>query len=148
MAALLIVTLFFQFKARRYVPGTYWLAVVLISVVGTLITDNLTDNFGVSLETTSVVFSVALAAAFAAWYRCEKTRSIHTIYTTRRDGFYWLVILFTFALGTAAGDLVAERLSLGYWISAFIFAALIAVVAIARFGSSSMRSWLSGSPTS
>jgi uncharacterized membrane-anchored protein len=134
MAALLIVTLFFQFKARRYVPGTYWLAVVLISVVGTLITDNLTDNFGVSLETTTVVFSVALAATFAAWYRCEKTLSIHTIYTTRREGFYWLAILFTFALGTAAGDLVAERLNLGYWISAFMFAALIAVVAIARFG--------------
>ena len=134
MAALLIVTLFFQFKARRYVPGTYWLAVVLISVVGTLITDNLTDNFGVSLETTTVVFGVALAATFAAWYRCEKTLSIHTIYTTRREGFYWLAILFTFALGTAAGDLVAERLNLGYWISAFMFAALIAVVAIARFG--------------
>ena len=67
-------------------------------MVGTLITDNLTDNFGVSLETTTVVFSVALAATFAAWYRCEKTLSIHTIYTTRREGFYWLVILFTFAL--------------------------------------------------
>ena len=117
-------------------------------MVGTLITDNLTDNFGVSLETTTVVFSVALAAAFAAWYRCEKTLSIHTIYTTRREGFYWLAILFTFALGTAAGDLVAERLSLGYWISAFIFAAVIAAAAIAASVSSSMRSWLSGSRTS
>ncbi|MDQ2788551.1 MAG: hypothetical protein M3Y73_02130 [Actinomycetota bacterium] len=134
MAALLIVALFFQFRGRRYVPGIYWLAVVLISVVGTLITDNLTDNFGVSLETTTVVFSVALAAAFAAWYRSERTLSIHTIYTTRREGFYWLAILFTFALGTAAGDLVAERLNLGYWISAIMFAALIAIVTIAHFG--------------
>jgi uncharacterized membrane-anchored protein len=134
MTALLILVLFFQFAARKYVPGIYWLAVVLLSVVGTLITDNLTDNFGVSLETTTVVFSVALAATFAAWYGCEKTLSIHTISTTRREGFYWLTILFTFALGTAAGDLVAEQLSLGYLISAIMFAALIAIVAIAHFG--------------
>jgi uncharacterized membrane-anchored protein len=134
MTALLILVLFFQFAARQYVPGIYWLAVVLLSVVGTLITDNLTDNFGVSLETTTVVFSVALAATFAAWYGSEKTLSIHTISTTRREGFYWLTILFTFALGTAAGDLVAERLTLGYLISAIMFAALIAIVAIAHFG--------------
>ncbi len=134
MSALLIVVLFFQFGARQYVPGIYWLAVVLISVVGTLIIDNLTDNFGVSLETTTAVFGIVLAATFAAWYGCEKTLSIHTIYTTRREGFYWLTILFTFALGTAAGDLVAERLNLGYWISAIMFAALIAIVAVAHFG--------------
>jgi uncharacterized membrane-anchored protein len=134
MTALLILVLFFQFAARQYVPGIYWLAVVLLSVVGTLITDNLTDNFGVSLETTTVVFSIALAATFAAWYGCEKTLSIHTISSTRREGFYWLTILFTFALGTAAGDLVAERLSLGYLISAIMLAALITIVAIAHFG--------------
>jgi uncharacterized membrane-anchored protein len=134
MAALLIVVLFFQFRTHRYVPGIYWLAVVLLSVVGTLITDNLTDNFGTSLETTTVVFSVALAATFAAWYGCEKTLSIHTIYTTRREGFYWSAILFTFALGTAAGDLAAERLNLGYWLSAIIFGGLIAIVAVAHFG--------------
>jgi hypothetical protein len=89
----------------RYVPGIYWLAVVLISIVGTLITDNLTDNFGVSLVTTTVVFSVVLACVFAAWYASERTLSIHTIITTRRESFYWLTVLFTFALGTAAGDL-------------------------------------------
>ncbi len=131
--ALLLVTLFFQFRARRYVPGIYWLAVVLISVVGTQITDNLTDNFGVSLVTTTIVFSVALAVVFAAWYASERTLSIHTIYTTRREGFYWLAVLFTFALGTAAGDLAAERLSLGYWVSAVIFAGVIAAVAIAHY---------------
>ena len=107
-------------------PGIYWLAVVLISVVGTLITDNLTDNFGVALETTTIVFAVALAVTFAAWYASEKTLSIHTIVTTRREAFYWLAILFTFALGTAAGDLAAERLNLGYWPSALIFGGLIA----------------------
>jgi uncharacterized membrane-anchored protein len=133
MAVLLIATLVFQFRARRYVPGIYWLAVVLISVVGTLITDNLVDNFGVALETTTAAFSVALAVTFATWYASERTLSIHTIVTTRRESFYWLAILFTFALGTAAGDLAAERLKLGYWPSALIFGALIAAVAIAHF---------------
>jgi uncharacterized membrane-anchored protein len=125
--------LFFQFKARKYVPSIYWLGVVLISVVGTLITDNLTDNFGVALETTTIVFAVALAVTFAAWYASEKTLSIHTIFTTRREGFYWLAILFTFALGTAAGDLAAERMGLGYWKAALVFGALIAIVAVAHF---------------
>jgi uncharacterized membrane-anchored protein len=133
MAVLLVVCLFFQFRRRRYVPGIYWLAVVLISVVGTLITDNLTDNLGVALELSTAVFSVALAATFAVWYRSERTLSIHTIVTTRREGFYWLAILFTFALGTAAGDLVAERASLGYGVSVVIFAAAIAAVTIAHY---------------
>jgi uncharacterized membrane-anchored protein len=133
MSALLIAVLVFQFRARKYVPGVYWLAVVLISVVGTLITDNLVDNFGVALETTTIAFSIALAVTFAAWYASERTLSIHTIVTTRRESFYWLAILFTFALGTAAGDLAAERLNLGYWPSALIFAGLIAVVAVAHF---------------
>jgi uncharacterized membrane-anchored protein len=128
MGVLLIITLFVQFRARKYVPGIYWLAVVLISIVGTLITDNLTDNFGVSLVTTTIVFGVALVATFAAWYASEKTLSIHTIYTIRREAFYWLAILFTFALGTAAGDLTAERLKFGYWVSALLFGGLIAVV--------------------
>jgi len=133
MGALLVIALAVQFKVRRYVPGIYWLAVVLISVVGTLITDNLTDGLGVALETTTVIFAVALAVTFAAWYRSERTLSIHTIHTTRREAFYWLAILFTFALGTAAGDLTAERLNLGYATSAAIFGAVIALVALAHF---------------
>src|SRR4029079_11447062 len=100
----------------------------LISVVGTLITDNLTDNFGVSLVTTTVVFSIVLAAVFAAWYASERTLSIHTIVTTRREVFYWLTVLFTLSLGTAAGDLTAESLAVGYWKSALLFAALIGIV--------------------
>jgi uncharacterized membrane-anchored protein len=87
MTAVLVVALGYQFWLRRYVPGPYWLAVVLISIVGTLITDNLSDNFGVSLVVTTVAFSIALAATFAAWYASEKTLSIHTIYTTRREAF-------------------------------------------------------------
>jgi uncharacterized membrane-anchored protein len=130
---LLVVTLVFQFRLRKYVPGVYWLGIVLISVVGTQITDNLTDNFGVSLVTTTVVFSILLAVVFAAWYGRERTLSIHTIYTTRREAFYWLAVLFTFALGTAAGDLTAERLSVGYAWSAVLFAAVIAAVAVAHY---------------
>lgn len=130
MSAVLVVALLFQFRYRRYVVGIYWLAVVLISVVGTLITDNLTDNFGVSLVTTTLVFSIMLGAVFTAWYASERTLSIHTIVTTRREAFYWLTVLFTFALGTAAGDLTAERLAVGYWKSALLFAALIGAVLV------------------
>ncbi len=136
MGAMLIVALVFQFRSRRYVPWLYWVVVVLISIVGTLITDNLVDNFRVALETTTILFTIALAVTFAAWYARERTLSIHTIYTPRREAFYWLAILFTFALGTAAGDLASERLGLGYAIAALIFGAMIAVIALAhlRFG--------------
>jgi uncharacterized membrane-anchored protein len=133
MTGILLITLFFQFRLRKYVPGIYWFAVVLISIVGTLVTDNLVDNFGVTLETTTIIFAIALLAIFVAWYASEKTLSIHSIYTTKREAFYWAAILFTFALGTAAGDLTAEGLSLGYWISALLFAALIGVVTIAHY---------------
>ncbi len=134
MGALLLLVLLVQFRARRYVPAIYWLAVVLLSIVGTLITDNLTDNLGVSLVTTTLVFGLALAATFAAWFASERTLSIHTIFTGRREAFYWLAILFTFALGTAAGDLTAERLDVGYPLSALLFAALIGIVAAAHLG--------------
>jgi uncharacterized membrane-anchored protein len=115
------------------VPATYWVSIVLISVVGTLVTDNLTDKFHVSLILTTCIFAVALIITFVAWYRSEGTLSIHSIRTARREAFYWLAILFTFALGTASGDLIAEKMSLGYWKSALLFAGLIAVVAIAAF---------------
>ncbi len=133
MAALLMVTLSFQFRARKYVPGIYWLAVVLISVVGTLFSDNLVDNLGVPLQTTTIAFGAILALVFAAWYASERTLSIHTIVTTRREAFYWLAILFTFALGTSAGDLVAEKLELGFLPSVGVFAGAIALVALAHF---------------
>ncbi|MGD9794117.1 MAG: hypothetical protein AB7V43_11600 [Acidimicrobiia bacterium] len=129
MSAVLAAVLVFQFRARKYVPGTYWLAVVLLSVVGTLITDNLVDNIGVSLGVCTTIFAAALAVTFAGWYLSERTLSIHSILTPRREAFYWLTILFTFALGTAAGDLLAEKLDVGYWKSALIFAGTIAVIA-------------------
>ncbi|RWM15869.1 MAG: hypothetical protein EOR72_11890 [Mesorhizobium sp.] len=133
MAVVLIVALALQFAQNRYVPWAYWLAVVLISIVGTLVADNLVDNFGVRLETTTIIFSVALALTFIAWYVSEKTLSIHTIFTTRREIFYWLAILFTFSLGTTAGDLVAERFDMGYLATGLIFGAVIAAVALAWF---------------
>lgn len=132
MGTLLIIALIVQFKVRKYVPAIYWLAVVLISVVGTLITDNLTDNFGVSLVTTTVVFSIALILTFVTWFQQEKTLSVHTIMTTKREAFYWTAILFTFALGTASGDLIAENLKLGYALTAVMFAVGIAIVTLAH----------------
>ena len=136
MGALLLVVLAVQFRARSYRPAIYWLAVVLLSIVGTLITDNLTDVLGVPLTVTTAVFAGLLAATFALWYWSEHDLSVTTIRTTRREAFYWTAILFTFALGTAAGDLIAEGLGLGYALSAGIFAGLIALVAVAhlRFG--------------
>jgi uncharacterized membrane-anchored protein len=133
MAILLAIVLFFQFKSKKYVAWIYWLAVVLISIVGTLITDNLTDNFGVSLVTTTIIFGIALIITFIAWYASEKSLSIHSIYTTKREAFYWLAILFTFALGTASGDLIAERFDVGYLNSALLFAGVIAVITIAHY---------------
>lgn len=133
MSVVLAVALYLQFSKKKYVPSFYWAAVVLVSVVGTLITDTLIDIFGIPLTTTTTVFTVLLAATFAAWYASEKTLSIHTIFTTRREAFYWLAILFTFALGTAAGDLVAERYELGYLTTGLLFCGIIAVFAFGYY---------------
>ena len=128
MASLLIAALLLQLRSRQYVPWVYWLTVVLVSVVGTQITDALTDGLGVSLYVSTAVFAALLAATFAAWYARERTLSIHTIVTSRRELFYWTAILFTFALGTAAGDLATEALGLGFNVSVAIFSALIAAI--------------------
>ncbi len=133
MLALLIVSLLLQLRARQYVPWRYWLTVVLVSVVGTQITDFLTDGLDVSLYLSSSVFAIALAATFAIWYAIERTLSIHTIVTRRRELFYWTAILFTFALGTAAGDLATEALQLGFQRGVVVFGALIALVTVAYY---------------
>jgi uncharacterized membrane-anchored protein len=131
--SLLLAALLLQLRMRRYVPWSYWLTVVLVSVVGTQITDALTDRLGVSLYTSTAAFSVALAITFAIWYHTERTLSIHTIVTTRRELFYWAAILFTFALGTAAGDLATEALGLGFNVGVLAFGALIAAIAAACY---------------
>ena len=133
MTVVLLVALVLQFRQKRYVPWSYWLAVVLISVVGTLVTDNMVDNFGVRLTTSTIIFTIALIATFAAWYANEHTLSIHTVFTNRREAFYWLAILFTFALGTAAGDLVSEQFGLGYFNTGILFGMIIASLAFGYY---------------
>ena len=133
MGAILAGAIALQFLQKRYVPWVYWTAVVLISIVGTLITDNLTDNFGVPLETSTVAFSIALIVTFIAWKGLEGTLSIHSISTDRRETFYWLAILFTFALGTAVGDLVSEVFGFGYVTTGLLFASVIGIIAFAYY---------------
>lgn len=130
MSILLLGVLYVQIKSSRYIPWLYWLTVVLVSIVGTLITDNLTDNLGVSLAASTLTFSIALAISFYAWYKVEGSLSIHSIYTAKRELFYWAAILLTFALGTAAGDLMGESVGLGYWLSALLFGAAIILVTL------------------
>lgn len=124
----LLVALTLQLRTRRYIPWIYWLTVVLVSIVGTQITDALTDGMDVSLYITTPVFAAALAGTFAVWYATERTLSIHTIVTRRREIFYWTAILLTFALGTAAGDLATEAAGLGFNLGVIAFGAMIAVV--------------------
>lgn len=133
VSALLAAALVAQFAARRYTSGIYWTVVVLISVVGTLLTDNLTDVAGVRLWLSTALFSVLLAVTFGIWFARERTLSIHTIFGRRREAFYWIAILFTFALGTAAGDLITEGVGIGYLAGTALFAGLIGIVVIARF---------------
>lgn len=133
MGTSLIVVLIVQLRSKRYVPWIYWLTVVLISVVGTLITDNLVDNFGITFKVATLAFALALATTFALWYASERSLSIHTIFTRKREVYYWFAILFTFALGTASGDLLAEGLALGYAKSALLFAAAIALVTFCHY---------------
>ena len=131
MSVLLLMALTWQVRAPRYVPWVYWLTVVLLSVVGTQVTDALTDGLGVSLYISTAVFATLLGALFASWFLVEHTLSIETIVTRRREFFYWGAIFLTFALGTAAGDLATEELALGFRIGVLAFAALIAAIAIA-----------------
>ena len=143
-SAALIAVLVVQFRLRKYVPSVYWLAVVLISVVGTLLTDNLTDGHGVPLWVSTTVFAVLLAIVFAVWYAREQTLSIHSIVTTPRESFYWVAVLVTFALGTAAGDWTLELTGWGPGPSVLLPAGLIAAVLVAwRLGAGPVLSfWL------
>lgn len=133
MVCCLIAALIIQLRERRYTPWIYWLTVVLVSVVGTQITDVLTDKLEISLYASTAGFAIALALTFAIWYGFERTLSIHTIVSTRRELFYWAAILFTFALGTAAGDLATEALGLGFNLGVIAFGVLIAVITLAYY---------------
>jgi uncharacterized membrane-anchored protein len=130
-SAALVVALGAQFRARRYQPPVYWLVVVLISVVGTLLTDSLTDATGVPLWQSTLTFTVLLAAVFGAWWAKERTLSIHSIVTAPREAFYWLTVLVTFALGTASGDWTLELTGWGPGRSVLLPAGLLAAVLVA-----------------
>lgn len=130
MTGLLIAALLLQLSRSTHVPWIYWLTVVLVSIVGTQLTDLLTDKLEISLYVSTAAFACALAATFAVWFGVERTLSIRSIVTTRRELFYWIAILFTFALGTAAGDLATEALGLGFQVGVVAFGALIAAVAV------------------
>ncbi|MDQ6925082.1 MAG: hypothetical protein M3154_02465 [Candidatus Eremiobacteraeota bacterium] len=134
LSGLFLVALAVQLTRTRYIPAVYWTVVVLVSVVGTLVSDTLVDKLGLGLQTTTIAFSCALAVVFVMWYLSEKTLAVHWIATTRRELFYWAAILFTFALGTSAGDLLTEKAGTGYALGALMFAGMIALVAVARYG--------------
>ena len=128
----LAASLVLQFSARRYVPWIYWTAVVMVSVFGTMAADVLHVGLGVPYVVSTGFFAVALAAVFAVWYASERTLSIHSIFTWRREAFYWATVMTTFALGTAAGDMTAVTMHLGYFASGVMFAVLIAIPALAH----------------
>ncbi len=132
----LIAALALQFRARRYIAGIYWFAVVMVAVFGTLAADGLHIVMGVPYLWSAAFYGSSLAVIFAVWYATEKTLSIHSIYTWRREAFYWATVMATFALGTAVGDLTAITFHLGYLASGIVFAVVIAVPAVAhrRFG--------------
>ncbi len=128
----LAATLAVQLGVRRYVAAIYWTAVVMVSVFGTMAADVLHVGLGIPYVASTAFFVVALAAIFTLWYACEKTLSIHSIVTRRRELFYWATVMTTFALGTAAGDLTAVTMNLGYLASGVMFAVLIAIPALTR----------------
>jgi uncharacterized membrane-anchored protein len=127
------VALYIQFGKDRYVPWAYWLAVAMVGVFGTMAADVLHVGFGVPYVVSTIFYAIALAAVFRTWYLSEGTLSIHSITTRRRELFYWAAVLATFALGTAAGDLTAVTLGIGYFGSIILFAAIIAVPAFGYF---------------
>lgn len=120
-----------QFRMRSYVPWAYWLAVAMVAVFGTMSADVLHVEFGVPYIVSTILFAIALAIVFTAWYRTEGTLSIHSIYTRRREAFYWAAVLATFAMGTAAGDLAAYTARLGFFSAGLLFAAVFAIPGLA-----------------
>ncbi len=128
----LVVALALQFRARRYVAWIYWFAVDMVAVFGTMVADGLHVELGIPYQVSTAFFAVALAVIFLLWYWTEKTLSIHSIRTPRREAFYWATVLATFALGTALGDLTATTLHLGYFTSGVVFTLIFAVPGVAH----------------
>jgi uncharacterized membrane-anchored protein len=131
-AAGLAVSLVLQFRMRRYVAWTYWFAVLMVAIFGTMAADVLHDGLHIPYLTSTIALAVVLAVIFVGWYRAEHTLSIHSITTRRREGFYWATVIATFAVGTAAGDVTATTLGWGYFISGIVFAMAILVIGLAH----------------
>jgi uncharacterized membrane-anchored protein len=129
----LAAALVLQFSVRKYVAWIYWLTVIMVSIFGTMAADVLHVGLGIPYIASTIFFVAALAVVFGVWYASEKTLSIHSVYTFKRELFYWATILTTFALGTAAGDMTASTMHLGYFYSGIMFAVLIAIPAVAYF---------------
>jgi uncharacterized membrane-anchored protein len=127
----LLAALIVQFSVRRYVPWIYWLAVVMVAIFGTMAADALHVGLGIPYLVSTTFFAVALVITFGVWYSSEKTLSIHSINSRRRELFYWAAVLVTFALGTAAGDMTAITLRLGYFDAGWLFAVLIVIPPLA-----------------
>ena len=126
----LVIALWLQFKTRKYIPWVYWLAAAMVAVFGTMAADGLHKQIGIPYVISSAIFAVALTAIFIAWYKSEGTLSIHTVTGGRREVFYWLTVMATFALGTATGDLTANTLGLGYLTSGLLFTVIILIPAV------------------
>lgn len=127
----LAIALILQFSVRRYIAWVYWLTVVMVAIFGTMAADVLHIGLGIPYFASSIFFTLALAVIFAVWYMSEKTLSIHSIFTRRRELFYWAAVMATFALGTAAGDMSATTMGLGYLFSGVMFTIFIAIPALA-----------------
>ncbi len=128
-----VIALALQFRARKYVAWIYWLAADMVAVFGTMCADGLHVELGIPYAVSTTFYAVVLAVILVLWYRSEKTLSIHSIYTRRREAFYWATILATFALGTALGDLTATTLHLGYLASGIMFTLLFAIPGLAHW---------------
>jgi uncharacterized membrane-anchored protein len=125
-----VIALALQFSMRRYLAWTYWFAVVMVGVFGTMAADVLHRGFGVPYVASSALYAVVLVAVFVTWEKCEKTLSIHSVDTFRREAFYWASVVATFALGTAVGDLTASTFGFGYLLSGVLFIGVIAIPAV------------------
>ena len=129
-----VVALFLQFTVRRYMAWVYWLLVVMVAIFGTMVADVTHIVLGVPYDLSTTAFAIILTMVFVFWYRVERTLSIHSIVTRRREVFYWAAVLSTFAMGTATGDMTAMTLHLGYLASGILFIVLFILPAIGFFG--------------
>ncbi|WP_274436238.1 COG4705 family protein [Alicyclobacillus sp. ALC3] len=133
-AAFLAGAFILQFRVRRYIASVYWLVVLMVAIFGTMVADATHIALGVPYWLSSLVFMISVAVVLTTWHKVERTLSIHSITTRRREAFYWLTVLCTFALGTAAGDMTASTFHLGFLTSGILFTVVFAIPAVGFLG--------------